>query len=218
MRVTSADFLKSAAEPGGYPPEELPEAAFIGRSNVGKSSLINVLTGRKALARTSSTPGRTQLLNFFKINDRLLMVDLPGFGYAKAPEAVRRAWRPMIESYLDTRRVLKVVVCLFDIRRDPEREEMGVIERCAGRGVACLPVLTKADKLSGNKRSSRRASAAKRFGMSPGDLLLFSSLTGEGKRELWRAILYAIERPAAGCGADFPSSPDEPRRERGVVV
>ncbi len=195
MRVVKAEFIKSAREPGGYPPESLPEAAFIGRSNVGKSSLINTLCVRKNLAKTSSTPGRTQLVNFFNINDELVLVDLPGFGYAKAPEEVRRSWRPMIETYLGTRDALKVVVCLFDVRRDPGESELDILMQCRRRGIACLPVLTKSDKLSKNKVASRRASAARVFGVSPQDLLLFSSLKGEGKRELWESILYAIKLP-----------------------
>ncbi|MGD8252384.1 MAG: ribosome biogenesis GTP-binding protein YihA/YsxC, partial [Desulfobacterales bacterium] len=123
MRITSATFVTSAVRNVQYPPADRPEVAFAGRSNVGKSSLINRLVQRKRLAKTSSTPGRTQLINFFNINDAFYIVDLPGYGYAKVPAAVKRQWGPMIEAYLTGRETLRVVIMLMDIRREPKLEE-----------------------------------------------------------------------------------------------
>jgi hypothetical protein len=125
MIIKSAEFIKSAAKSSHYPPARLPEIVFAGRSNVGKSSLINILVNRKRLAKTSSTPGRTQLINFFEINAELVFVDIPGFGYAKVPEAVRRSWAPMIETYLATRRTLKGLVLIMDSRRTPGPGRIG---------------------------------------------------------------------------------------------
>jgi GTP-binding protein len=129
MKIVSAEFIKSAAEPSHYPDVALPEIAFAGRSNVGKSSLINTLTSKKNLARTSSTPGCTQLINFFAINDQLSFVDLPGYGFAKVPEAVRKNWKPMIEKYLTERKNLRLVILIVDIRRDPSAEEISFSDR-----------------------------------------------------------------------------------------
>ncbi len=128
MIVKSADFVTSAVKPSQYPEALHPEAAFAGRSNVGKSSLINTLVNRKRLVKTSATPGRTQLINFFTVNDRLSLVDLPGYGYAKVPASVRRKWGPMIETYLKGRETLKAVVLIMDVRRIPGIEEQNFID------------------------------------------------------------------------------------------
>lgn len=119
MKILSAEFIKSATAPPHYPEGVFPEVAFVGRSNVGKSSLINVLVGQKNLAKTSNTPGRTQLINFFLINHHYVFVDLPGYGFARVPEAVRRNWGPMVETYLKERPNLRLVILIMDIRRDP---------------------------------------------------------------------------------------------------
>ena len=124
MIVTAADFVISAVKPEQYPAPEFPEIAFAGRSNVGKSSLINTLLNRKNLVKTSRTPGRTQLINFFLINQALSFVDLPGYGYAKVPAAVQKKWGPMIETYLSSRESLRGVIVLMDLRRTPGTEEM----------------------------------------------------------------------------------------------
>ena len=128
MKVLSAEFVLSAKEPAHYPPAVLPEIAFAGRSNVGKSSLINTLLNRKRLARTSNTPGRTQEINFFRVNDRFAFIDLPGYGYAKVPESIRKQWGPMVETYLRERDTLRLVVLILDVRRDPSEEDLQLID------------------------------------------------------------------------------------------
>ena len=127
MIIKSAEFVTSATKPSQYPKRALPEIAFAGRSNVGKSSLINTLVNRKHLVKTSSTPGRTQLINFFDINGRMGIVDLPGYGYAKVPVSVRKKWGPMIETYLSERETLRGVVVIMDIRRIPRQEELNLL-------------------------------------------------------------------------------------------
>ena len=133
MIIKSAEFVTSAVKPSQYPPELLPEMAFSGRSNVGKSSLINKLVNRRHLVKTSRTPGRTQLINFFDINEAFTFVDLPGYGYAKVPAAVQKKWGPMIETYLSGRKTLRGVVSLMDIRRQPGVEERNLADWLAGR-------------------------------------------------------------------------------------
>ena len=128
MIIKSAKFVKSAAKSSQYPPAILPEIAFAGRSNVGKSSLINILINRKHLVKTSSTPGRTQLINFFVINETFSFVDLPGYGYARVPKSVKKNWGPMIETYFSTRETLKGVVFIMDIRRMPDQKELNLID------------------------------------------------------------------------------------------
>ena len=152
MNIKSAEFVTSATKPSQYPAAGLPEIAFAGRSNVGKSSLINVLVNRKHLVKTSSTPGRTQMINFFDINGNLTFVDLPGYGYARVPEAVQKKWGPMIETYLSGRRTLKAVVVIMDIRRTPREEEQNLIAWLKHYSIAKILVLTKADKLSKTKQ------------------------------------------------------------------
>jgi GTP-binding protein len=193
MIVQSAEFIKSAVDPGGYPPSHLPEIAFAGRSNVGKSSLINTLVNRKRLVKTSNTPGRTQMLNFFSVNGRIGFVDLPGYGYAKVPEAVRRRWGPMVESYLSDRACLRGVVLLMDVRRDPGTEEDDLLRWLAGRGRPVTIVLTKADKLSRSRRNLRRRKIADALPVPAAELVLFSAKTGAGREDLWRAIESMID-------------------------
>ena len=175
MRVVEAEFLSSGTDdPAGWPEEGPPEIAFIGRSNVGKSTLLGALLQRKGLVRVSATPGRTRLVNFFRclVDDRghrmeLRLVDLPGFGYAKVAKSERDAWRPFVERYLGARATLKAGVILVDARREPTREETLFFSESeiagwlSGRGVAVLPVLTKADQFRKHERKpGRRAGAA----------------------------------------------------------
>ena len=188
MIIKSAQFVKSAVTPSQYPPADLPEIAFTGRSNVGKSSLINTLVNRKHLVKTSSTPGRTQLINFFIINKVFSFVDLPGFGYAKVPAAVRKSWGPMIETYLSTRKTLKGVVLIMDIRRIPGMQELNFIEWLRYYHIPGILVLTKSDKLSKNKQRTQRKAIVDALGVPKEETILFSAKSRMGKDDVWDAV------------------------------
>ena len=199
MNVKSAEFITSAVKPSQYPPLSGPEVAFAGRSNVGKSSLMNTLLGRKNLVKTSSTPGRTQTINFFRINDAFYCVDLPGYGYAKVPKAVRESWGPMVETYLRTRKAgegagaegkqgVRAVIVILDIRRVPNQGDRDLLAWLVHWKVPALVVLTKADKLKKNKQAGQRSAIAKELSMDPSALILFSATTGLGRQQLWKAI------------------------------
>jgi len=151
MKITKAEFIKSATQVSQYPLPTLPEIAFAGRSNVGKSSLINALLGRKNLAKTSNTPGRTQLINFFTINDKISFVDLPGYGFAKVARSVKENWGEMIEAYLRQRTNLALVVLILDIRRVPNEDDLSLRDWLDHYRIPYLYVLTKSDKLSNNQ-------------------------------------------------------------------
>ena len=189
MIIKSAEFVTSAVKQSQYPPAALPEIAFAGRSNVGKSSLINTLVNRKHLVKTSSTPGRTQLINFFDINSNLTFVDLPGFGYAKVPISVRKTWGPMIETFLSARRTLKGVVIIMDIRRLPREEEENLIHWLAHFSIARIYVLTKTDKLSKTKIVKQQAAIVRSLAVDKEDVILFSAKTRRGRDKVWDAIL-----------------------------
>ncbi len=189
----SASFITSAVYPKAYPDTAaLPEIAIAGRSNVGKSTLINGLVNRKRLAKVSNTPGRTQLLNFFLINDAFVLCDLPGYGYAKVPAKVKRNWRPMIETYLSTRENLRILMLLVDIRREPGTFETDLIGWATAQGLAILPVATKLDKLSTSKRKPALMKVAKALGVDKRDLIGWSALNGQGGEQLWRTILRRL--------------------------
>jgi len=188
MNITSAEFIKSAVKPSQYPPADLPEIAFAGRSNVGKSSLINKLLNRRRLVKTSSTPGRTQLINFFSINENFTFVDLPGFGYAKVPLHIRKTWGPMVETYLSSRKTLKGVVLIMDIRRIPREGERDLINWLNHYRLASILVLTKIDKLSKTKQGKQRKENAESLSLEDSDFILFSAKSGFGKEVLWPAI------------------------------
>jgi len=193
MDVHQAVFIKSAVKPKDFPPAELPEVAFVGRSNVGKSSLINVLSGRKALVRTSSTPGRTQLINFFDINGILTLVDLPGYGYAKAPPDVRKQWGPMIETYLAKRENLKTVVLILDIRRIPSDGDLDMLGWLQRYNIPPIIVLTKCDKLSKNERAKQTALISAAISRDKDMMLPFSALSKDGRNGIWDEILRMLE-------------------------
>jgi GTP-binding protein len=193
MIIRSATFVCSAVSPEHYPPPDLPEVAFAGRSNVGKSSLINKLLNRKKLVRTSKTPGRTQLLNFFEINGVWRFVDFPGYGYAKVPAEVKKRWRPMVETYLLTRPNMAGLVLLLDLRRTPSEEDLNLWHWLQENGVRVISVVTKVDKLSTSKRNKQIAKIAERLGCLTAELLQFSAISGEGREPLWQAIRPLIQ-------------------------
>ena len=196
MIIKSAEFVTSAVKPQHYPPPEYPEIAFAGRSNVGKSSLINTLVNRKRLVKTSNTPGRTQLINFFLINSNLSFVDLPGYGYARVPAAIQKQWGPMIETYLASRETLMGVVLLVDIRRTPRQEEHDLLRWLDSHRRPYRIVVTKADKLSRNKQVRPLRVIADQFACAPENLLLFSAKTGQGLAPLWRALEAMLSIPS----------------------
>jgi GTP-binding protein len=190
MKVTSATFVKSATSPEHYPRDGRPEIAFMGRSNVGKSSLINSLLGVRGLARTSSTPGRTQLINFFLINDAFHFVDLPGYGYARVPRDVKKHWGPMVEKYLATRLGLVLSILITDSRHEPTELDLLMKEWLEARGKPFIIVATKADKLSSNqlRASLVRASAV----LGSDEFVAYSAVTGSGAARLWKEITRRI--------------------------
>jgi len=196
MNKVRAHFLTSAAQPSEFPPPSLPEIAVVGRSNVGKSSLINTLVGQDGLARTSRTPGRTRLVNWFVIDDRFHLVDLPGYGYAQVNQSMRESWRPLIENYLSERKSLAGVLLLIDIRRGVQDEELDFIPWLAQRDMPVVVALTKADKLAKNKRVLEIGRAKQALGVRK-DPMTVSVLSNEGIDPLWRAIVQLVAKPRA---------------------
>ncbi len=199
MHIHQTIFIKSAVKPVDYPAVELPEIAFAGRSNVGKSSLINVLVERKALVRTSSTPGRTQLINFFNVTGvpfSLTLVDLPGYGYAKVPLDVKKQWGPMMERYLSGRESLRGVVLILDIRRIPSDEDLQMLDWLRSYQRRPIIVLTKCDKVTRNERAKQTAAIAAKLQMDKTLLVHFSALSKDGRDAVWQAIQAAVEQEA----------------------
>lgn len=189
MKITSAEFIKSAVWPEQYPLATLPEVAFVGRSNVGKSSLINTLVGRKNLAKTSNTPGRTQLINFFSINESVLFVDLPGYGFAKVSQSIKKNWGEMVEAYLQERQNLALVVFILDVRRDPSGDDLSLRDWLNHYRIPYLYILTKTDKLSNNQAIARQRVIERALHLPAGQgLILFSTKTQKGKNEIWQTL------------------------------
>lgn len=190
------EFAGSVATPDGPFPGDLPQVAFSGRSNVGKSSLINVLLRRtrKKLAQVSGTPGKTRLLNFYRVNDRFFLVDLPGFGYARVPPAVRSGWLQLVEGYLSTQKRLKGVVHLVDCRRPPPDSDLRMLDYLSSLGLPTLVVLTKIDKLKPSQRDRAIEAATRALQVDADQLLPFSSKTGEGREALLEALDSLLER------------------------
>lgn len=184
LTIKSAEYVTSAVKRNQYPPADLPEVAFAGRSNVGKSSLINSLVRRKKLVRTSRTPGRTQTINFFMINSAFYFVDLPGYGFAKVPESVRAQWGPMVETYLTERKSLRGVVQIMDVRRPPTPEDLQLWNWLRVHRLPTIAVLTKVDKLPRGKRNASRLKASQSLVVPPEEIILFSAVRNHGRQQL----------------------------------
>ena len=187
MQKLAARFIMSAVKPGQFPPEELPEFAFLGRSNVGKSRLLNALVDEKGLARVSATPGRTQVINFFRLGERYTFVDLPGYGYAKVDKETKRSWRALVDSYLGSRQSLALCFLLLDSRRGWMDMDLELRDWLTAQGRPYLVIGTKWDKLKSHKeRHSGLARLKEHAGTT--EPVPFSAITGLGVREIWQTI------------------------------
>jgi GTP-binding protein len=212
------EFVRAARSPGEFPRDGRPQICFAGRSNVGKSSLLNTLVGRANLARTSKTPGRTREIHFYRVHDRIYFVDLPGYGYAQVSKQMRRQWGRLIEAYLTANDALRLMVVILDIRRDPNEDDLDLIHWLESQALPYALVLTKSDKVSGNvfARQHRRVLESIDTGSRPETdegstegrrVIRFSAKTGQGKRELIRVILESLEQaPPRWRGAARGSS------------
>lgn len=194
INTHNADILLSAANKSHYPQDEIPEVALAGRSNVGKSSFINTLLNRKNLARTSGKPGKTQLLNFFNVDDKLRLVDVPGYGYARVSKKEREKWGRMIEEYLTSRENLKAVVSLVDFRHEPSADDVQMYEFLKYYEIPVILVATKADKIPRGKWNKHESMIKKKLDFDTSDsFIIFSSVTKEGLEKSWDEILdYAF--------------------------
>ncbi|MDD6299600.1 ribosome biogenesis GTP-binding protein YihA/YsxC [Hornefia butyriciproducens] len=194
LKINKSELEAVAVRPAQYPPDGSAEIAFAGRSNVGKSSLLNLLTGRKNLARVSGAPGKTRTINFYRINDRFRIVDLPGYGYAKVSKSVTEDWGQMMERYLGTREGLRCVIQLVDIRHAPTRQDLQMYEYLRHYGLDGIVVATKADKVSRNEQAKNLAGIRKELKLGPEDILLpVSALKRTGTEQLLDVIEKVLE-------------------------
>lgn len=208
--VTSLEFLGGMASPAGWRPEiSLPEIAFAGRSNVGKSSLINRLLRRSKAARVSNTPGRTREINFFRINDRFILVDLPGYGYAKVSKDRKAEWKPMIEGYLRGSQTLRGIVQLLDIRHDPTNDDIQMLDFLVEVGVPTMIVMTKTDKLTKSQAATRIAAIVASLGLDDDQVIPFSAVTGAGRDDLAEAVMSLVALPPDPPAVDDPENQPE---------
>lgn len=195
--IHSVDFMGGMATAAGWRPDAvLPEVAFAGRSNVGKSSLLNRLVRRKKFARVSNTPGRTREINFFKVNDAFVFVDLPGYGYARVSKEKRAEWKPLIEGYLSESPQLRGIVQLLDARHDPTPDDQQMLEFLGDLGVPTIVALTKIDKLAAKDSAKRISELANRLGLDAEQMIPFSAVTGKGRDELAEAIQDLLAQPS----------------------
>jgi GTP-binding protein len=195
MKVVAAEHVAAAASADTLPPPGPPEVAFLGRSNVGKSSLLNKLAGRRGLARTSATPGKTRLIHLYRLECQrgtarrpLLFVDLPGYGWARVSQTERQGWQKLVEGYLVGRASLRAAVLLQDLRRDVADDELDLLAWLAEQGVPAWVALTKCDKLSPGPRAARARALAKAFDLPPERVIATSATSGLGVAELWREL------------------------------
>ncbi|MEL7563947.1 MAG: ribosome biogenesis GTP-binding protein YihA/YsxC [Dehalobacterium sp.] len=188
LKVKKSEYITSAVLPNQYPEANMPEIALAGRSNVGKSSLINTLINRHGLARTSSQPGKTQTINFYLINDAWYFVDLPGYGFARVSHDTRNQWSKMIEKYLNERKVLKEIWQLVDIRHPPTEQDRQMFEWLSFQNFPRIVIATKADKISKNQRMKNLKIIKDQLAVTGNEIIVFSAQTGEGKEELLHRV------------------------------
>ncbi|GAA0442298.1 ribosome biogenesis GTP-binding protein YsxC [Lentibacillus halophilus] len=189
MKVTEAELVISAVGQDQYPNDDLPEIALAGRSNVGKSSFINQLIQRKSLARTSSKPGKTQTINFYKINNMFYFVDVPGYGYAQVSKTEREKWGVMMEEYFDTRQSLKACAMITDLRHPPTKDDVQMYAFLKHYELPVVVIGTKMDKIAKGKRASHLQQTIRTLQVGTDDTVIpFSAETGEGKKEAWRML------------------------------
>src|SRR5690349_12467555 len=193
VKISSARFVKSTTRPDDFPRDQKPEIAFCGRSNIGKSSLLNTLTKVQGLARTSSSPGRTQTINFFLVDERLYFVDLPGYGYARVPKAVKETWGEMIEGYLQNRDQLTLALMLVDCRIPPAESDMIMKRWLDHHRIPNAVVLTKTDKISRNQLNQALRTSAETLNTK--EIIPFSAVTGSGRDVILTRIEAAIDHP-----------------------
>jgi len=192
VKVKTTRFVKSGTRPEHFPDLGFPEVAFAGRSNVGKSSLMNGLMQRKRLVKVSSTPGRTQLLSWFVVNESISLCDLPGYGFARVPKSVRASWQKMVDDYLSGRDALLAMAILADVRRGFEEDDLMLVRAAAEIGIQPILVLTKCDKLKRNALTTQKRRICRDMGCSARDLVWASVSTGAGRDELWKRMLDLI--------------------------
>jgi len=192
VKISSARFVKSATRPDEFPRDQRPEIAFCGRSNIGKSSLLNVLTNARGLARTSSSPGRTQTINFFLIDESMYFVDLPGYGFARVPKAVKENWGAMIAGYLQHRAQLKLALLLVDSRMPPTDADVMMKDWLDHHRIPNAVVLTKTDKISRNQLNQALLTGARTLNTK--EIVPFSAVTNSGKDEILKRILAAVDQ------------------------
>jgi GTP-binding protein len=213
--IRSLEFIGPMATADGWrPPSDLPEVAFAGRSNVGKSSLLNRLVRRKAFARVSNTPGRTREINFFKVNERFVLVDLPGYGYARISKERKAEWLPLIEGYLRRATALRGVVQLLDVRHAASNDDLLMLDFLADVGVPTIVALTKIDKLRTNELPARMRELALQLQLDEEQMIPFSATTNVGRDDLASAVVSLVEQPswrddASGALTDSSTGEDE---------
>jgi GTP-binding protein len=206
--IRSLEFIGGMASVGGWRPESsLPEIAFAGRSNVGKSSLLNRLMHRKKFARVSNTPGRTREVNFFKVNDAFILVDLPGYGYARVSKERRAEWRPLIEGYMRKSDQLRGIVQLIDVRHDPTADDRQMLDFLSELGVPTVVVLTKIDKLQPKQKADRVSEIARDLALEADQVIAFSAVSGEGRDDLAEAVEALLGQPSWKDAQDDAARP-----------
>jgi GTP-binding protein len=192
LEIRSVNLYRAAYRPADFPRDDRPQFAIVGKSNVGKSSLINALLKRKKVARVSRTPGKTQAVHFYLVNERFYIVDLPGYGYAKVPRQIAASWGELVRSYLETSEALRVIFLLLDVRRAPGPQDRQMLDWIESAGIDAVLVLTKSDKLSGTQLSRSRTAIASDLGRAADDLIAFSVVTKHGIEKLRREIISRI--------------------------